>query len=112
MKKVACAVLVFTMIIFLVNPLSSDANGRGGHGDHSDEGYWVVPVALIAGAVVVWAVTVFAAIIHHYSIRTSTSGHPRTAAGEFSTSAISTETIISRKDLCLSPEGPERRTTG
>ena len=35
MKKVACAVLIFTMIIFLINPLPIDARdayvGRGGH---------------------------------------------------------------------------------
>jgi len=45
MKKAACAVLIFTMIIFLVNPLSSDARGGyggGGHGGgsgHSGSGY-------------------------------------------------------------------------
>ena len=55
MKKVACAVLIFTMIIFLVNPLSNAA--RGGHlgsghsgssysgggysgSGHSGSGYW------------------------------------------------------------------------
>ena len=55
MKKVACAVLIFTMIIFLVNPLSNAARdghsgsghsgssysggGYSGHG-HSGSGYW------------------------------------------------------------------------
>jgi hypothetical protein len=48
MKKVACAVLIFTMVIFLINPLSSEA--RGGHGGgHS--GWWV-PWAVIGGAAV------------------------------------------------------------
>jgi hypothetical protein len=48
MKKVACAVLIFTMVIFLINPLSSEA--RGGHGgDHI--GWWV-PWAVIGGAAV------------------------------------------------------------
>jgi hypothetical protein len=36
MKKVACAVLIFTMVIFLINPLSSEA--RGGHGGGG--GHW------------------------------------------------------------------------
>jgi hypothetical protein len=36
MKKVACAVLILTMAIFLINPLSSEA--RGGHG--SGGGHW------------------------------------------------------------------------
>ena len=44
MKKVACAVLILTMVICLINPLSSEA--RGGHG-----GWWV-PWAIIGGAVV------------------------------------------------------------
>ena len=39
MKKVACAVLILTMIIFLVNPLSSDARGGYGGGSHGG-GYW------------------------------------------------------------------------
>ena len=48
MKKVACAVLILTMVIFLINPLSSEA--RGGHGG----GYsgWWVPWAIIGGAAV------------------------------------------------------------
>jgi hypothetical protein len=48
MKKVACAVLILTMVIFLINPLSCEA--RGGHGGgHS--GWWV-PWAVIGGAAV------------------------------------------------------------
>jgi hypothetical protein len=47
MKKVACAVLILTLTIFLVNPLSSDA--RGGHW-----GWWA-PWALIGGAAVLAA---------------------------------------------------------
>ena len=44
MKKVTCAVFIFTMIVFLVNPLSSDA--RGGYW-----GWWA-PWAIIGGAAV------------------------------------------------------------
>ena len=44
MKKVACAVLILTLAIFLINPLPSDA--RGGYG-----GWWV-PWAVIGGAAV------------------------------------------------------------
>ena len=44
MKKVACAVLILTMAIFLINPLSSEA--RGGRG-----GWWV-PWAVLGGAAV------------------------------------------------------------
>ena len=44
MKKVACAVLIITMVIFLINPLSSEA--RGGHW-----GWWA-PWPVIAGAAV------------------------------------------------------------
>jgi hypothetical protein len=47
MKKVACAVLILTMVIFLLNPLSSDA--RGGHW-----GWWA-PWAVIGGAAVLAA---------------------------------------------------------
>jgi hypothetical protein len=56
MKKAVCAVLIFTMIIFLVNPLSS--NARGGHhssgGYHSSSGYWGwwAPWAVYGGAAV------------------------------------------------------------
>ena len=45
MKKAACAVLIFTMIIFLVNPLPSEA--RGGHW-----GWWWEPWAVVGGAAV------------------------------------------------------------
>ncbi len=45
MKKTACAVLIFIMVIFLVNPSSSDA--RGGHW----WGWWA-PWAVIGGAAV------------------------------------------------------------
>ena len=44
MKKVACAVFIFTMAIFLINPLPSEA--RGGH-----SGWWV-PLAIIGGAAI------------------------------------------------------------
>jgi hypothetical protein len=47
MKKAACAVLILTMAIFLINPLSSEA--RGGHGGG---GGWWVPWAIIGGAAV------------------------------------------------------------
>ena len=40
MKKVACAVLVFTMIIFLVNPLFSAASGGHSGSGHSGSSYW------------------------------------------------------------------------
>jgi hypothetical protein len=60
MKKAVCAVLIFTMIILLVNPLSSDAGGYyGGGGGHSGYrggghggGYgWWLPWAIIGGTV-------------------------------------------------------------
>jgi hypothetical protein len=44
MKKAACAVLVLTMAIFLINPLPGEA--RGGH-----HGWWV-PWAILGGAAV------------------------------------------------------------
>jgi hypothetical protein len=47
MKKVACAVLILIMVIFLINPLSSDA--RGGHW-----GWWA-PWAVIGGTAVLAA---------------------------------------------------------
>jgi hypothetical protein len=46
MKKTACAVLILTMAIFLINPLSSEA--RGGHGG----GGWWVPWAILGGAAI------------------------------------------------------------
>jgi hypothetical protein len=49
MKKVACAVLILTMVIFLINPLSSDA--RGGHWGGGHWGWWA-PWAVIGGAAV------------------------------------------------------------
>ena len=54
MKKVACAVLVFTMVIFLINPLSSDARGGYWGGGHWGGGYggWWAPWAVIGGAAV------------------------------------------------------------
>ena len=53
MKKAACAVLIFTMIIFLVNPLPSEARDYYGDGGHRGGGYgvWWVPWAIIGGAV-------------------------------------------------------------
>jgi hypothetical protein len=48
MKKVACAVLILTMVIFLINPLTSEA--RDGHGG-GHIGWWV-PWAVIGGAAV------------------------------------------------------------
>jgi hypothetical protein len=45
MKKVACAVLILTMAIFLINPLPSEA--RGGYG-----GGWWLPWAIIGGAAI------------------------------------------------------------
>jgi hypothetical protein len=49
MKKVACAVLILIMAIFLINPLSSDA--RGGHWGGGFGGWWA-PWAVIGGAAV------------------------------------------------------------
>jgi hypothetical protein len=48
MKKAACAVLVLTIAIFLINPLSSEA--RGGHG--GSHGGWWLPWVIIGGAAV------------------------------------------------------------
>jgi len=51
MKKVAYAVLILTMAVFLISPLPSEA--RGGHGGgHS--GWWV-PWAVLGGAAVLAA---------------------------------------------------------
>jgi len=66
MKKVALAVLIITMIIFLVNPLSSYARGGGRGGDHGDEGYWWVPLSVIGVVVVVWTAAVLARYHSHY----------------------------------------------
>lgn len=56
MKKIACAVLILTMAIFLINPLFSDARGgRGGHGGYGGRGGhsgWWVPWAVLGGAAV------------------------------------------------------------
>ena len=56
MKKVACAVLILTMAIFLISPLSSEARGgHGGHGGYSGRGGysgWWVPWAVLGGAAV------------------------------------------------------------
>jgi hypothetical protein len=52
MKKVACAVLILTMAIFLINPLFSDA--RGGHWGGGYRGWWV-PWAVIGGAAILAA---------------------------------------------------------
>ncbi len=38
MKKAACVVLILTMAIFLISPLSSEA--RGGHGGSGGSGHW------------------------------------------------------------------------
>ena len=53
MKKVACAVLILTMVIFLIYPLSSEA--RGGHGGSYARGggWWPwAPWAVLGGAAV------------------------------------------------------------
>jgi hypothetical protein len=64
MKKVACVVLILIMVIFLINPLSSDARGGYGGGGHWGGGYgggghwgggyrgWWAPWAVIGGAAV------------------------------------------------------------
>ena len=56
MKKVACAVLVLTMAIFLINPLLSEAGGGHGgpppHGHGYGSGGWWVPWAVIGGVAV------------------------------------------------------------
>jgi hypothetical protein len=59
MKKAACAVLMLTMVVFLINPWPSEA--RGGHGggnghwgsDARGGGWWPWwPRAVIGGAAV------------------------------------------------------------
>ena len=56
MKKVACAVLIFTMVIFLINPLPSEARGGhgggGGHWSGGGHGGWWVPWAILGGAAI------------------------------------------------------------
>jgi hypothetical protein len=54
MKKVAYSVLILTMVIFLINPLSSDARGGYGGGGHWGGSYggWWAPWSVIAGAAV------------------------------------------------------------
>jgi hypothetical protein len=77
MKKAVCVVLILTMAVFLVNPLSSEARGgsgssggggrwegggaRSGHGGWSGGGHWGGgdwwpwwPWAVIGGAAVLW----------------------------------------------------------
>ena len=49
MKKVACAVLILIMAIFLMTPVSSEA--RGGHRGGGYGGWWV-PWAIVGGAAV------------------------------------------------------------
>ena len=67
MRRVVSIVLVLMMVMFLVNPLSSDAHGGSGHGDHWNEGYVWVPLTVIAGVLVVWAVAVWARYHSHYA---------------------------------------------
>jgi hypothetical protein len=53
MKKVAYAILILTMAIFLVNPLSSEARGGHGGGHWGGGGWWPWwPWAVIGGAAV------------------------------------------------------------
>ena len=56
MKKVAYAALILTMVIFLINPLSSEARGGygggGGHWSGGGHGGWWVPCAILGGAAV------------------------------------------------------------
>jgi hypothetical protein len=67
MKKFAMTVLILTMIIFLVNPLSSYARGggRGDDWDHGDAGYWLVPLSVIV--VILTAVVLERYHSHHYA---------------------------------------------
>jgi|APIni6443716594_1056825.scaffolds.fasta_scaffold399317_1 hypothetical protein len=56
MKKVACAILMLTMAIFLISPLSGEAGGgHGGYGGYRGHGGysgWWVPWAVLGGAAV------------------------------------------------------------
>jgi hypothetical protein len=51
MKRLTYAVLVLVLAVFLINPLSGEARGRGGHG-HA--GWWV-PWAVLGGAAILAA---------------------------------------------------------
>jgi hypothetical protein len=50
MKKAAYAILILTMVIFLINPLSSEARSGHGGGHWGGGGWW--PWAVIGGAAV------------------------------------------------------------
>lgn len=54
MKKAVCVVLILTMAIFLVIPISSEARGGhgGGHWSGGSHGVWWVPLAILGGAAV------------------------------------------------------------
>lgn len=54
MKRTACIVLMFLAVIFLVNPLASDARGPGGPGGGPGGGPWGYwgPSVVIGGAAV------------------------------------------------------------
>jgi len=58
MKKAVCVVLVLTMAIFLVTPLSGEANGGHGGGHWSGGGHddWWVPLAIFGGAAVLGSI--------------------------------------------------------
>lgn len=62
MKKTAYAVLILIMVIFLINPLSSDA--RGGHG--GGRGHWGISVRGGWGWWAPWAVLGGAAVMAPY----------------------------------------------
>jgi hypothetical protein len=54
MKKAVCVVLILTMAIFLVTPLSGEAGSGhgGGHWSGGGHGGWWVPLAIFGGAAV------------------------------------------------------------
>lgn len=54
MKQAVCVVLILTMAIFLVIPISSEARGGhgGGHWSGGSHGVWWVPLAILGGAAV------------------------------------------------------------